>query len=239
MSATFKITKIQVITGALQLCQVLAEGETPSPQKSTDCTVFLQAMLKSWDKKGWQAHLYQTINWTSIAAHNPYTIGEGGGVDVTNVRPTRVPQAYTRSTSGNDVPLMLLTRQQWERLTPKSSSGPPNSFYYDAQLDTGLFYAWPVNPDTSLTFFALIERPISDIAAADASTFDIPQEGYLALIWGLADQIKLIMGCPVDVRREIAATAPAMIDTYISEEEEDGSVYFQPSPQGGFQYARR
>lgn len=237
MTATFSLTSDQAITGAMQLCQALGQGESPTAQDKVDCLVFLQAMLKYWNTEGYKNWLYTTISFASVAAKPFYTIGEAGA-DVTARRPVKIPMGYMRDSASNDQPLTLLTRQQFEVLTPKNVAGLPNSFYYDPQLVKGVLYPWPIPSNTLQTFYFLTQRPIEDLGVGGSATFDVEQEWYLAIIWGLADQIALLMGTSKDVRDEITRKAPDYLAKAADFSEEDGSVFFQPDPRGGFAYAR-
>jgi hypothetical protein len=221
----------------MQTCLALGQGQTPSSQDTTDFTVYLQAMLKFWNTEGHKGWLYQTINFAAIAARSTgYSIGAGG--DYNGDRPVDVPQAYTRDVSGNDTPLTPLTKQQFEMLTPKATPGPPNSFFYDPQLSLGKFYPWPILADTSLTFYLVTQRPIADLAAPGSSTFDIPQEWYLPLTWGLAEQIMAACGTEENQCRRIEKNAAKYLEIASGFSDEMGSMFLQPNAQGGSRRGR-
>lgn len=237
-NALFQITRDQVITGAMQLTGELAKLETPDAQSIIDYTIFLQAMLKFWDVNGYKTWLYQTVQFNCVANKSSYTIGSGGDVGTID-RPTRIPQAFTMDSSGNKNPLIKYSKQQFENLTPNNQPGPANAYFYDLQLLLGVFKPWPVPTDTSRTYNIVLARPIADIAASGTATFDIPQEGFLALIWGLAEQIGPINGCEEKALTRIERKAPIYLDAFMDFSEEDDSVLFQPNPQGGFGYGQR
>lgn len=233
MTATYQITRDEVLKAAWQTCQVLGEGEALSSTQITDSLPFLQSLLKMWNMEGYNAWLYATINWPSQAAKASYTIGTAGSPDINQDRPVRMPSAWTQDASGNKTPLNPFTQQEFSLLTPPTAPGPPNSYLYDRQLSLGVFKPWPVPSDTSLTFYALVQRPISDLAASGSATFDIEQEWFIPLIWCLAEQLMGIAGTEEQQCRRIEKNAEKFLEKATNFTQEDGSVYFQPNPQGG------
>lgn len=239
MSATLSITRDEVIKAAMQVCQALAKGQSPDATDLADFSVFLNAMLKLWNTQGYKAWLWQTLIIPCVANKVSYTIGEAAA-DFTAPKPLRVLQAYTTDANGNKTPLQFMERANWESLTPKNAPGVCNSFYYDPMVDgpgglathKGTFYPWLVPTDTSQTFNLVVMRPIEDILTG-AGTFDIPSEAYLALIWGLAEQIGSLCGTSDGQLRRIEGKAAEYRDTALNFWEEDGSVFFQPSAQIG------
>lgn len=233
MSATFNLTRDTVIKMALQTCGALSRGQTPNSDDITDCSNFLGAMLKYWSvEKGFNAWSYATLSWPTVVGKLSYTIGEAGA-DITSVRPLKIAQAWTVATSGGSIqPLVSMTRQEFNLLSPRNSPGPTTSYYYDAQLTRGIFNVWSVPTDTTRSFSATIVRPIDDITTG-GSNFDVPQEGLLALVWGLAELVMPMYGTEEMTQRRIETNAPKFLASYMDFNQEDGSIYFQPSFQLG------
>lgn len=235
MTATFTLSRDQAITGAMQLCGALDEGGTPSAQQIIDFGIFLNALLKLWEVDGYKGWCYQTLSFPAVAAKISYTIGEAAS-DVTNPRPVRMPAAWIQDTQGNKVPLLVKTRQGFDLMTPGNAPGPANCFYYDPQLTKGIFFPWQVPTVTEVangcTFYCTIQRPISDITTG-GQVFDVDQVLYLAVIWGLAEQIMLIVGTEENIMRRIEKNAPVYKEAAMAFLEEDGDVTFTPDFSGG------
>lgn len=227
MTATFSVTRDDVITKALQLCEALGAGEAASTNDLTDCSMMLQAMLKYWNTKGYQAWCYQLLTFPCVIAQASYTIGESGA-NVNNPRPIRVAQAWTQDANQLVQPLSPMSRQQYFNLSPRNAPGPANSYYYDPQIPNGVFYAWTLPVDASRSYYLSIQRPINDISSGSA-TFDVPQEGFLALMWGLAEEVKTMYGTSRDTQAVIAAKAAEYIEVFSDFAQEDGNTYFMPS----------
>lgn len=232
MSATYSVTRDQVIKAAMQVCQALGQGEGPTSTDLTDATLYLNIMLKHWDTLGYKNWLYQTITFPCVANQTSYTIGETGGPNVLNARPVRVPQAYTLDSNNIKIQMNPLSKQMFEMLTPLNQQGPANSYFYDPQLIKGIFYPWPVPTDTSRTWYLVCQRPISDIVNG-GDTFDVPQEWYIALVWGLADLAKLVWGTPTDVMDRIEKQAANFLNMAADFSEEDASLQFMPRGPNG------
>lgn len=231
MTATFNLSRDQVIKMAMQVIGALSRGQSPDATDLSDCSLFLGAMIKQWSvEKGFNAWCYENISWPCVAAQPSYTIGESAA-NVTNERPLKIAQAWTVGVSGDIQPLTQQTREQFNRLSPRNAPGPTTCYYYDPQLIRGIFNIWPVPTDTSRSFTASIIRPIGDIVAG-GDTFDVPQEGLLALVWGLAELIMPVYGTEEMTQRRIEKNAPRFLEGYMDFNQEDGSIIFQPTYSG-------
>ena len=83
-----------------------------------------------------------------------------------------------------------LSRDDYYRIPVRTTEGHPTQYYYDRQRDSGTLYIWPEPDDALYDLTFTYRRRIMDM---DASTnnFDLPQEWYMALVYGLADQLIL------------------------------------------------
>lgn len=83
-----------------------------------------------------------------------------------------------------------MARLDYRNQPNKSQTGVVTQFYYDPQLGTGQFWAWP-NPVDSLNGlnFTYME-PIYDFNTA-ADYPDFPQEWVNTIVWNLANEIML------------------------------------------------
>lgn len=233
MPAVYSLTRDVMITATLQQCGALAKGDAPDATDISDCLVYLQSMLKYWDTQGKKAYCYLTADIPCIAAQASYTIGAGGNV-ATIDRPIAITYAYTiNPTTLGKQPLRPLTKQEFEMLSPRSQPGPSNGYFYDAQINLGVFYPWPVPIDTSQNFTIVAQRPLADVVNNSVAVFDVPQEAYLALIFGLAELVGPIYGVEDKTQNKIDAKAARFLDSYMNFAEEDGSIYFQIDTQGG------
>lgn len=233
-TTTYTVNRDEVIANALRKCGVLAEGQTATPEQVTNSAQDLNALLKFYATKGWLLFVYEWISFTCVSGDLDYTIGPSGA-NVTANRPIRIGNAFVRNTSAGDydTPMVQLTRQQYDLLSPKDVPGVPNSYYYDPARDTGIIYLWPVPNATNYDIHINVQRHIEDITSA-TQNFDVPQEWFLPLFWNLAAEIGVDYGVTERQMQRIEAKAEYYLkevaDFAVAEEP---SVYFQPSPQIG------
>ena len=144
-------------------------------------------------------------------------------------RPLEIIEARRVAASGNQTPLLQYSREEYMGLSNKSSVGTMTQFYYDPQLDNGLFHIWPTNGDVQDTIEMTIKKPIMDF---DASTDDgeFPVEWTDAIVMNLAIRVSIKMGLPVDKDlKELASMTKFMAST---NDREPTSTYFQPNHEG-------
>lgn len=230
-SYVFQVTRDDVIQSALRLCGVYGANDTPDAADVTACALALNILVKNLMMDGWLLHAYQTFSFAQVAAKQSYTISTAGGADVAQPRPERIAQMWARDANNFDQPVQMLTRNEYNLLSPKNTTGPITNAYYDPQIVTGVLYVWPVPADTSKTIFVSCQRPFQDMLAS-GNNFDFPQEYFSALKWMLADEIMLEYGAParmIEVIMQKAAMYRAAAADWITAEEP--VTYFTPEYQ--------
>ncbi len=132
-------------------------------------------------------------------------------------------------TSQQDIPLIQLSRQEYDIIGAKQSSAVPNQFYYDVQLTNGQLYLYNIPQDTTRTVFLTIQRMFYDMTAG-TDNFDFPQEFFQALKWGLCAEIMAEYPVPRDMFPYFEQKALAYGTEAFDYEVEEASVFFSPSP---------
>lgn len=226
-TSTFSETARQTITSALEEIGVIAIGGTPAAEDATKATEALNLMLKTWgaspDPKLW---LLTEGSVTLIAATASYALPAAR--KVISVR---------KRTSGIDLPLMQMSRQEYYDYPSKSSAGMPFQWFFDPQRAARTLYVVNV-PDaataasTTLPYTYL--RLIEDISSLD-NDFDVPAEWVEVLKFGLAARLALTyrkhLSDPTGYAeiKQRAQELYAQLDSYDSE---SASVFLQPSFDG-------
>ncbi|MCI0527060.1 MAG: hypothetical protein L0Y56_06415, partial [Nitrospira sp.] len=152
------------------------------------------------------------------------------------LRPLRLlDDAFVRITSGeNDSPLTQIDRISYQRLGIKISSGQPNEFYYDPQLDDGILSIHPVaSSATTYTLRFSAQHPLQDINLSTENV-DFPQEWFQALKWALADELGPEYGLSDNMMARNEKKA-AMYRTALSDwdgAQDNTPVFFQPGIEG-------
>lgn len=232
-SADFTATANTVINGALRIVGALAQGETPTAAQTSEALEALNMMLKAYQADGmplWAIKQY-TVTLTNAAA--TYNIGDGQTINTP--KPLKVQQAFLHNTSTNiDIPMRILTRQEYNMLGNKTSTGQPIQIYYEPLNTYGVLHVFPV-PDTTVAadreIVIVYQRPFEDMDVV-GNTFDFPNEWLDAIKYGLADRLSLEYGVPQNDRRDIMAKAAMLKQEALNFGVENGSFFFQVEKRG-------
>lgn len=141
-------------------------------------------------------------------------------------RPLRIFNPRRRGADGNDVPIFMVSRQEYFDTPNKTTQSSPVQIYYDPQLTTGTMHIWPAPDTADDRIFFTAHIPLQDFDNSSDSP-DIPQEWLDAMVWGLARRLCPSYGIPADVRREIRAEAAVMYEQVRDFNTEPVSVFFQ------------
>lgn len=127
-------------------------------------------------------------------------------------RPLLIPKArlyYYGGTpqGGNEIPMIVLSRQEYMDLPNKENTGTPTQFFYTPQRDVGELYVWPSPAQAQWGVRFTWYRPIMDFDTL-ANTADLPREWINAMTWNLAKEIGVEYGIPA-ARWQIILTQAA------------------------------
>lgn len=121
-------------------------------------------------------------------------------------RPMNIVNCVIRDRNSNDIPVEIVTRDEYVDLPNKTSDGKVNQVWYDKQVSAGLLSVWPQSSVESDRLVLWVQRTVEDFDAAGDNP-DYPQEWYLPLAFGLAKF--LIPKYGVDVKRAQFVTGMA------------------------------
>lgn len=167
-----------------------------------------------------------TIHWTTISGSpsgTTITLASGltdeAAVD-NNVytyttaitwKPLQVPHAYTRTDDNIDIPVIIISKDEYSDLSSKSTAtGRINQIYIDPQRDSLEINVWPV-PSTSDVDKVLVlwaQMPFEDFDAA-SDEMDFPLEWGRALVWSLAADLAFKYG--IEYKRAITLQQKATV----------------------------
>lgn len=151
-------------------------------------------------------------------------------------RPLKVYEAFRRRSSDNiDTPLVMLTNQEYNNLSAKTTATIPTQWYYDPQMNNGTneypgagnFYIWPRFNNGDDVIVIRYQRPFADFDAS-TDTPDFPQEWFLPLLWGLTALLAPKNGIVLEERKLLWQEAMMFKEQVKSWDQEEGSVYLQP-----------
>jgi len=245
----FVTTRDGIINRALRITGELGTGESANSTRITEAAEALGDMVKAWQADGmplWKIVTYSPFSYTTAYT---YTISTDSTAAVVAPAPLKILYAYNRNTATTpnlDTPVILVSKEDYERLGNKATTGRPNQVYYQTpgpavgitgttSNPVGTIYVYPA-PDTysvsNVDLVIIGQRPFEDFDAS-ADVPDFPQYWYNAVKWGLAAELCHEGGLPYQERQMIMANAKAQKDLALSFGTEEGSLFLQPRPHYG------
>ena len=181
-------TADRLIRFAMEDAGLLQDGDDPTSEQFAKYLQRLNDLINLWQTKGLKLWLLHLLPVPLIAGQNTYTFKPGGSVDMT--KPLRVLQGFYLTPGGTQQQLIPLSWNEWITLPQTNQQGAINSYFVDKQPFQLNVSFW-LTPDTTAalgTAHLLVQTQVSNyIGVTDSSAF--PQEWFLALRWGLADEI--------------------------------------------------
>jgi hypothetical protein len=145
-------TAFDVITSALRLTGVLADGETPSiDNANTGLTVF-NDMLDAWNAERQAIFTTRSDDFPLVLNEQAYTLGTGG--DFNMARPARIDAMsailLTNPANPVEVPMVIWTTEEWQNVPVKAVNGSfPLGCYDDGDFPLRRLNFWPIPTDQS------------------------------------------------------------------------------------------
>jgi len=221
-STDYSQTRDDIIKRALRLIGALAQGESPTTDQVTEAAVALNGLVKAWEADGMPLWAIKERTITLQATTNSYTLN--------TPKPLKVIQAWYRNVTSNvDVPMRVITRDEYNRLGNKSSAGTPIQVYYEPRRDDGMLHVFPTPSATdaaNVSIYIVYQAPFEDFDVA-TDTPDFPQEWYDAVTYGLACRLAPEYGLPIPDRKTLWQEMTIIKQDALNFGLEEGSIYFQ------------
>jgi hypothetical protein len=135
-----------------------------------------------------------------------------------------------------DLPMNLISQQEYNILGSKSSQGTTNSVFYKAWRDYGevkVFLTPNANTSQYYELHLTVQRPIMDITKPNEN-FDFPSEWFLALKWALVAELASDYEKTLNDKQYYEQKALSLKNELMDWDIEWTSTYFQPDVRGGF-----
>lgn len=206
--------------------KLIQEGDTPNSEQYANGINRLNDIINFWQTQGIKLWTVTDYSITLISGTAKYSLTNTQGT-----KPLRITDAYYLDTNNNRTPLWPLARADYTRLSNTTQPGAINNYFVDKQQNTLDVYFWMV-PDAQAatgTAHVILQQQITNsINITDRMNF--PQEWFLALRWGLADD--LCIGQPTAIMQVCQAKATMYREALENWDIEDASVYFSPDVRG-------
>ena len=241
--------KDQYALGPLQ--QFTVEDDFAASQGTSSFVYYDPALLaqglRIGDIVGFYSSADNSITWGTVTVHQSssgdyrFQASDGTGLILPSVgdicyvltqkapRPLKILEAYVLVNGLNtEIPIDVISRNEYDALSNKSASGVPNQIYYDPQRTTGIASIWPQTDDVRNYIKLRIKAPIEDFDAATDEA-DLPQEWLLPLAMNLASLIAPSYGVPAEDFKKIEMLAAKYYEMVFDfEQETETSMYIEP-----------
>ena len=221
-------TADRIIRMAMENAGLLQKGEDPSGEDYAEYMPRLNDLVNFWQTQGLKLWLNEMITVPLVAGTLQYVLGPAGAILTT--KPMRVVGGYYVNSSGDSYPLNPLSYTDYNLLSNKTDQGAVNSYFIDKQQLNIVVNLWLVPDTTAATGTVQLltqTSPPNLVSITDAMLF--PQEWFIALHWGLADEI--CTGQPDSVVQRCSQRASMFRAALEDWDVEDASIYLTPSTQ--------
>ena len=221
MASTYAITREQVITLALRKLGVLEIGTTPDADTMANASMSLDLLIKQMSMEGLKMWKNTELVIPLTAGLTTYVLGGAAStlmydsLDLLHTpltdKPLKVIQGFYRNvqtSSYQDTPVLLVSKEEYNRLSSKTQQGTANTIFYDVKKLSGVLYVY-LTPDANaqayLELHLVAQMPLNDTAVGVVP--DFPNEWLNCLVWSLADQLAIEYSVPMNYRQEITQRA--------------------------------
>ena len=242
MSSTYTVSRDQIITLALRKLGVLEIGEVPDVDTIDNAAMSLNLLIKQLSTEGLKLWKNSELIVPLINGQTSYILGGSTSAlmydtqDPTTAitdRPLKVIQGFYRNLQATpyiDTPVLTVSKQEYNMLGSKFSTGVANTIFYDVKSLNGILYIY-LTPDaytsTNLEMHIVAQLPLNDLSTA-LGVPDFPNEWMNCLVWNLADQLSMEYGVPMNARAEIAQRAGGYKAALTDWDVEAASTSFAP-----------
>jgi len=218
-------TAQRIIRMAYKDAGLIQDGDEPSGEQYADGLMRLNDIANLWQTQGLKLWLNQDISVPLIANQGNYSLKPGGSVDM--AKPLRVVEAYYLDNTGIRRPLVVLSWDDYFRLSQVNQAGQINSYFVNKQQNSLDLFFWLI-PDALAatgTVHLLVQNQIAQmISLTDTTAF--PIEWSMGLRWGLADE--LATGQPQSIMDRCEKRAKAYREALEDWDVEDAPTSFTP-----------
>jgi len=121
---------------------------------------------------------------TACGIDNHVYSGFAAGVQ----RPLEIISGFRRNSDEQDIPLSVVSLDEYRLLSGKTTEGDPTTVGVDFQLDDAIGYLWPEPDNMKTRIILVVKYPLEDFDAA-SDDCDFPQEWMEALVYNLATRL--------------------------------------------------
>ena len=219
-STDFSVTRDQLIAGALRLVGAIAQGETPTAAMLAEGSEALNMLVKAWQADGMPLWVMKEYSLTLTNNTNTYTI---------TPKLLKVVQAWNRNSLSNvDIPMCIITKDEYNRLGNKTTTGNPIQVYHEPGLNSSIVKVFPTPTTleaTQNTIKLSYQKQFDDLDDGTNNP-EFPNEFFDALKFGLAARLAFEYGVEASDRKQLFDYSMMLKAEALSFGTEEGSMYF-------------
>jgi hypothetical protein len=227
-----------LINSSLRKIGVIAAGEIPNSDESTDALASLNALMESWSAD--QITVYQIVNFNHALTANTqaYTMGPAGTFNT--ARPLKIESAGIITPDGLRHEMRIVGPMDWSKIEEKTLTGLlPKVLWNDNAAPLATLSVWP-RPSGTPTIDLYVWAQLQQFAAI-TDTITLPPPYFRALTYALAVDLAPEYGSQAQAAaaglKDIAASSKADVIA-LNESNAIGrepSAMPQPEPMQGNQ----
>jgi hypothetical protein len=165
--------------------------------------------------------LVDDVEVTLTPGTESYTIGSGLTIDTPY--PMRISHARRGTTS--EIPIDVVSRQDYMDIPNKTLQAPPNMIYYHRQRNYGTLYVWPTGSSSNTSLTITTQRPVQDFDS-EGNNPDFPKEWVMCVHYMLAEMIApKYRGM---IPPHVSSMSAQLRGTLLGFDEEETEIRFQP-----------
>ena len=224
-------TALRLVKRAYMETGLLELGADPNSEQLAIGMERLNDLINVWQTQGLRLWVEEDLAIPLIANQYLYPLTQV--LNGITSKPLRVKEGYFLYTPGNPsgqtmYPLIPMARNDWDTVGTRNSPGTVTSYYADKQpsvLNINLWQAPSVSFATQGQVHLIIQQQqTNSVQLTDQMVF--PQEWFLALLWGLADE--LAGGQPQSIMDRCTGRALQYRTALENWDVEDAPTQFQP-----------
>lgn len=220
-TTAYSPTASAIITEAISMVGGLEGGTSASAEQITAAMPAFEMLVKALQAEGLQLWTIETESITPVNGTAEYT---------TTKKAIKITDVVFRNSDDQDTPMFALTRDEYWRLSDKTStSSQPTQYYFNPERTSSTITVWPVPDATAATgtIEVTYQRQIEDITAT-TNEVDFPAEWLDAITYQLAVRLASRYGLDVNRRYILNREAAEALELAKSWDTEQESVFFTP-----------
>jgi hypothetical protein len=220
----------RIIKEAMYNAGYLAKNQLPTSADYARYANRLNDLINVKQTQGLKLWLQLDFSVPLVAGQTSYVLGPGSGLIAS--KPTRIlDDGYYLDNNNISRPLFIISQQEWDQLSTRTQQGAVTQFFpkknaFDITVN---FWLTPDAVAATGQAHLIIQQQQPQLVQLN-DTMYFPQEWFIALHWGLADEIST--GQPqaiMDRCEKRSAMYWTMLEDF---DVEDASTRFQPDYRG-------